>query len=351
MRAIAQKDFRASRRDARILVLLLLPLVLALALRGSTGGDRPQVTIAIAGADASLTPALQQAAGDSARLTLTPVGARQAAALVRAGDADIALIAGPGFDDDLRAGRDPELTVIVPAAVTSASGLAQALVDPTLRQLAGQQLPARVSVHAVDSSNHDPIDRIGSDRFKLLLVVVYLIANVALILVPTLVAEEHEQGTLDALLMVGSPLDVGAAKALVGVAAVSTMVVLTVNLGDIAPADNGLFAAGVLLLAVVLIGFGLLIGAVLRTTARVNTWMGLLILPVIAPAALLGLSLPGALRIALSLTPTAEATRLMANGLSGETIYSQPALSALGLLLWGAIAYGLLVRTLARREA
>jgi ABC-type transport system involved in multi-copper enzyme maturation permease subunit len=270
---------------------------------------------------------------------------------VREGSAEIALIAGASFEEDVRSGRDPALTVIVPRTASSTSAFAEALVDPALRALAGQQLPARIALHTVDTNHHDPIDQLGTDRFKLLLVIVYLIANVALILVPTLVAEEHEQGTLDALLMVGSPLDVGAAKALVGITAVSLMVVLTVNLGDITPADGGLFAAGALLLAVVLIGFGLLVGALLRTTARVNIWMGLLILPVIAPAALLGLSMPAPARLILSLTPTAEATRLLANGLTGESVYSQPALSVLGLLAWGAIAYALLVRTLARREA
>jgi simple sugar transport system permease protein len=44
-----------------------------------------------------------------------------------------------------------------------------------------------------------------------------------------------------------------------------------------------------LLLALALIGFGLLLGVLLRTSARVNTWMGLLVLPVVAPILWLGL--------------------------------------------------------------
>ena len=350
--AIARKDVLAARRDSRILVLLVLPLVLALLIRTGESTGAPEVHIAVAGpAPPELVTALRTQAGREANVTVTSTEAREVVKRVRDGDDDAGIVVGTGFLTDLKAGRHPPLKLILPRSRSSSSAVAVGLVDPALRLLAGQQPPARVAVETVDAGDDGVADELGADRYTLLVIVVYLIANIALIVVPTLVAEEEEQGTIEALLLAGSPADVAAAKALVGLAAIAITLVLTLVLGDITPADTVLFGAGALMLSVALIGFGLWLGVLLREPTRVNTWMGVLIVPVIAPAVAIGFSLPAVASVAVSLTPPAEGARLLANGLAGETVFEHPLLSVLGLLVWSAIAYALLVRALARREA
>jgi hypothetical protein len=83
----------------------------------------------------------------------------------------------------------------------------------------------------------------------------------------------------------------------------------------------------------------------------VNTWSGLFLLPVIGPAFAVGYPLPGPLSIALGLLPTSQATKLAINGLSGDELFGRPWLAVLIIAAWGAVAYGLLLWRLSRREA
>jgi hypothetical protein len=119
IRAIAGKDAAGARRDARILVLLLLPLVLALALRGGDDSARSDVHVVIAGpAPAGLTPALEAEAADAAALKVTRAGRTAAAGQVRSGDADAALLLPPGFPAALSAGAHPRITLVPPDAAS-----------------------------------------------------------------------------------------------------------------------------------------------------------------------------------------------------------------------------------------
>ena len=64
------------------------------------------------------------------------------------------------------------------------------------------------------------------------------------------------------------------------------------------------FVAGTGLLAVSLIGIGLLLGGLFKTAAQVYTWSSVVLLPIIMPAFVAGLPVPDALDLALRAFPT-----------------------------------------------
>ena len=142
-----------------------------------------------------------------------------------------------------------------------------------------------------------------------------------------------------------------AAKALVGLAYVAVGVPLLLLLTRIRPANLPLFAGSVALLSVTLIGFGLLLGLLFQSASQVNTSSGLCLVPVLGPAVSVGDPLPGPIGAALGLLPTSQATKLAINGLSGDELFGRPWLGVLIIVAWGAVAYGLLLWRLGRREA
>jgi ABC-2 type transport system permease protein len=111
------------------------------------------------------------------------------------------------------------------------------------------------------------------------------------------------------------------------------------------------FAAAVLLLGVTMLGFGLFVGVLFRNANQLNTWAGLYLLPVIAPAFMVGLPLPDEFDTALLLLPTSQAMRLLVNGMSGAQLFSNVALSWLVLAAWGVAGYGLLSWRLSQQRA
>src|SRR5690606_32608621 len=114
-----------------------------------------------------------------------------------------------------------------------------------------------------------------------------------------------------------SYLDVVSAKALVGLAYIAVSVPLLLIVTGLAPEDPLLFALATLLFSLVIIGFGLLIGGLFRNANKVNTWSGVIILPIVAPAFIVGLPIPDILETILNIMPTTHAMRLFVNSLSG----------------------------------
>jgi ABC-2 type transport system permease protein len=162
--------------------------------------------------------------------------------------------------------------------------------------------------------------------------------------------EETEKKTMEALTLIASTADVIAAKALFGIAlsVVGVPLLLIITRGD--PVDVAGLAAAVVLSAVVLVGIGLLCGGLFKTQQQVNTWSGVILLALLAPAFTIVMPAPDAVKAALAFLPTAQTFRLIANAFAGRTIYPYEWLSYAVLLAWGAGAYGLLWRRLSRRE-
>ena len=159
---------------------------------------------------------------------------------------------------------------------------------------------------------------------------------VAVYAVPAVLVEETEKKTMEALTLIASTADVIAAKALFGIAlsVVAVPVLLVITRGD--AADVAALAAVVVLSAVVLVGIGLLTSGLLKTQQQVNTWSGVILLALLAPAFTIGIPTPDAVNKVLWLLPTGHSFRLIANAFAGRTIYPHALLSLGMLLAWGA---------------
>ncbi len=356
--AIALKDLKAATRDGRILLGLLMPLALGV-LYNVVMPDvqKPSVTIAIATADPTRLPQLlRAAAGANVNLTfLTKSSAVAVRDSVNAKKADVGLVVPAGFDAAVGAGTTPTLVVISPASgATYGANYVIASLDAVLRQMAGQHPPAAIAVQTTAPSGTDfasIVNQLGVRKYMVLGTLIMLVAMIAIYILPVLLTEEYEKKTADALLMIGSHTDIVVGKALVGVAytAISVPVLLLVTRMPVA--NPLLLAAAVTVLTVTLIGFGLLMGGLVRTVAQLNTWSSIPLLVLILPVFLVALGLPSWVQLLLDATPGTQAARLLVDSLSAQPVYgSWPVAFAL-MGAWAVAGYGLLIRTLARRES
>lgn len=352
---IFRKDVLDAIRDSRVLVAVLVPLGIGLFYNVTFDDDdtQPKATLAYASPEQTRLPeTLREVVGDVTDVTLRQAeSAASVQRLVEDEDADLGLALPTGFDAAVARGEAPALTVFQPASPSLGGDFLAASLDPALRRLAGQAAPAGVQVAIVaEEEGTLAIERLGLRRWAVLTSVIFLIAMISMLAVPVILAEEAERKTLDALTMIASYADVTAAKALVGLCYVALAVPLLLGLTRLAPDDVPGFVGMTLALSVTLIGFGLLLGGLFRSANQLNTWSGVLLLPVLAPVFLVGLSVPDLVAAVLLALPTSQATRLAMNALSGEALFPDPALSYLVVLAWGAAAYALLLWRLSRRE-
>jgi ABC-type multidrug transport system permease subunit len=118
-----------------------------------------------------------------------------------------------------------------------------------------------------------------------------------------------------------------------------------------APANLPLFAGALVMLSVTMIGFGLLLGALVRSVSQLNTWSSIPLLLVLMPVFFVALDLPSWLQTLLAATPGSQAMRLLVDGLTGQAMYGGWMLAFGVIAAWAIVAYSVLIRTLARREA
>ena len=148
-----------------------------------------------------------------------------------------------------------------------------------------------------------------------------------------------------------SYLDVIAAKALLGLSSVAVMVALLLGITGTTPEDWPLFAAAVALLALALIGLGLLMAGFFKNANQLNTWASFLLIPVVAPAFIVGLPTPDLLQTVAGALPTGAAAKLLFNSAAAEPIFANQLLSIVVVAAWAVLAFGLLLWQLSRRQA
>lgn len=354
--AIFRKDAVDAIRDSRVLVSLLTPLLLAILYNSIFPEERLfEAKVAYVGPETSaLVRSLQEQAGQTVDLKLRRVDTdAEARLLVTSQDVDVAFVLPPDIDDAVRAGRRPTITLIRPAEGGAAASFVSGALEAGLRALAGQPPLATVQVDRVQAGSADQgvMGELGARRYFVLATVVMMLGMIAVLVVPIILTEEAEKKTLDALLLVANYREVILAKALVGVAYCAVSVALMLALTRLQPADVPTFVAGTGLLAVALIGAGLLLGGIFRTANQAYTWSSVVLIPIIGPPFVAGLPMPAALDFALRAFPTFQGMRIMTNGLAGETLFGDLWISYLVIAAWAALAYGLLAWRLSRRES
>jgi ABC-2 type transport system permease protein len=354
---IALKDLRDAIRDGRILMALLMPIGLGVVYNVVMPDvQKPVVTVAIASADATQLPAaLRTIAGSTLDLRFNNVSsAAEVTAQVEAKKADVGLVLPAGFDAAVAAGSAPTLSVVQPpgSSTLGAIYIASAL-DGALRSMAGQHAPAVITTQTAQPA-HDAasvMTNLGARKYMVLGTLIMLIAMIAIYVLPILLTEEFEKKTADALLMVGTQSDVVAAKVAVGLTYLAVSVPLLLVVAKMAPANLPLFAGALVLLSVTMIGFGLLLGALVRSVSQLNTWSSIPLLLVLMPVFFVALDLPSWVQTVLGATPGSQAMRLLVDGLTGQAMYGGWMLAFGVIAAWAVAVYAVLIRTLSRREA
>lgn len=355
---ICRKDLFDAIRDMRVLMAIVMPLGIGVLYNAIfTSFDRkPSATVAIyAAGPTDLPETTRSLLGEVADIAFTTARSEdEVRELVRTKKAPLGLIVPPDFDAALTSGSRPTL-VVVQRDESFDTNVGASLVvrslDRIVQQLAGQRPPAIISYDQIDTGQPAVFERLGLTRYFVLASVIMLIGFIAMLAIPTILAEETEKKTLDALVMAASYPDVIIAKALVGVVYTAVGVPLLLLITRLRPANLPLFIGSVALFSVTLIGFGLLIGGLFRNANQVNTWSGLFLLPVIGPAFATGYPLPDWVAFILAILPTSQAAKLSINAFSGETLFPQQWLAVLVIVAWGVVAYGLLLWRLSKREA
>lgn len=354
---IFKKDLRDAIRDGRVLVAILVPIALGIfySFIFPSSTPTPSATIAYQSAGpTSLPQRLQAFAGNQVTLEVEQEpSAAQVRQAVDKNNADIGLVIPANFDAAVAAGQSPPLTVIRRETSTFGANFVQAALNNVLREMAGQQAPAKFDVSVIPkaTASQTVFEQISARRYFVLAAAVMVIGMICMLAVPIILTDEQEKKTLDALVMIASYVDVVIAKALVGIVYIAVSIVLLLGITGTAMKAPALFVGGVFVLSVAVLGFGLMLAGIFKSANQLNTWSGVILIPIIAPAFIVGFGGPPALRILMDVLPTSQAMKILINGLENKAYFTNIWLSFLVIVAWGVVAYILLLWSLRRRQA
>lgn len=354
--AIYKKDLLDAIRDARILVTLLTPLLIGIFYSYAFDDTSiPSATVVVNDAgDSQLVDQVTDAVRGQVDLTIVRVESPDAVQQQIADDkADLGLVIPAGFDQAIAGGGQPDLQVLLPEKSSIGGQYIAANLEPVLRTMAGQELPATVQVESVslDPANLSIIDKMSMRTWSIVLSLLLMVSMVALLAIPIILAEESEKKTIDALVLISSYGEVVTAKALLGLTYVGLMTAILLGITRLRPESSVWFLISLVALAVCLLGFGLLLGSIFKSATQLNTWSGLLLIPAVVPASLLGLGISDWVDRIAGATPTGAGMKLLTDAFTSPRIYDDQLLSLLVLVVWAVIFYGLLLWQLSRRRA
>ena len=206
---IFRKDLFDAVRDMRVLLAIVMPLGIGIFYNFIFQNlDRtPSATVAIyAAAPTTLPDTMRAIMGELVEVEFTTAAsADEVRALVREKDADLGLIVPEGFDAALKGAERPTLTVVQRGGSfdtnVGASVVARSL-ERVVQQQAEQRPPAVLRYDTIDTGEPAVFERLGLTRYFVLASVIMLVGFIAMLALPTILAEETEKKTLDALVMV-----------------------------------------------------------------------------------------------------------------------------------------------------
>lgn len=347
--AILLKDLRDAGRDGRILVLLALPIGMAVFYNATIGDDDdlPETNVAIvseAGGGGALARELRAATGKSVDLKVrTAAGPDAARKLVAADDVELAVV------QQASAGT-PRALVLVGRDASPTTQSVAALVPDALARASGSVPAAQTRVVAVAPADEKPYQSLEPRALTVLIVIVMFVAFAAMMVVPMQTAEELETGTYGALRLAATGPEILAAKAIAGLVYSLGGVALTLVLTQLDVADPVLFFGATVALTVSLVGFGLLLGLLVRNANTINTYGAFLLFPLVGLAAAAFFVESGVFVTIVELLPFSQAAMLLGDSVSAETPFHAGAPAWLVIGVWSVAGYAILARMASRRE-
>jgi len=242
------------------------------------------------------------------------------------------LIVPQGFDMALVEGSRPTLQLIVNDrqggndAASRSSAQDEALrtwLTRTLWDRTGQPFPSVVTAETLALKEKGPLSQ---RQENMALWLVMSLVTTGVYVVPTLLIEEKQSWTLNAVLT--TPASYGElmlAKASVGLVYGLLASGLILGLNDGFATNAGLVIGAVLLGALVLVEVGLLLGSLFDDMVTLNTWSTLVMLALMLPGVLYGLSTSGLFRLGIlqwivRLLPTHYILEVVYIALSGQVM-------------------------------
>jgi ABC-2 type transport system permease protein len=276
---LARKDLLESLRNQVALLILCSPFLLAWIFQ-STGQSRDLKLLAIgvlAPADSGLVRVLEQHPGLQVRRY-----ASLDTALAELGRRRLTLVAEAetGFDEALLAGQRPSLKLWSDTSRPTQVALAREYVRTALRQMAGQQAPARIEPQATPGRARSAGDLWFAST-------VLLAALSAMVVTASNLAEEKEAGTLQQMLLSPASLtEVWLGKLVVGSAlgTIAAMSVVALR-GSSGPALGSCLGLTVVA-SFVFAATGGIIGLLANGSAAASSWTGLCFIAFFVPASL-----------------------------------------------------------------
>ena len=355
--AIYRKDLRDARRDSRLIIAILMPLLIGLLYSFMFKDDtKPTAKLGVvASASSQLPAALQVATKAALRLQVQSFADKAALTQqVRDKNVDVGLIVPNGFDAALKGGASPKLTVILPASPSFGGDYVAAMLDRVTQALAGQVPAATIArevLPATAGSSDSAFIALGARKVFVLVAVILMLAMIAVYALPAVLTEETEKRTVEALTLIASDAEVIVAKSLFGLTYCVISVPLMLVITRVVPENVALFVVDIVLTSVTLVGLGLLLGGLMHTQTQLNTWSTVALIPLMAPAIVIQLPLPGWAEAIVSVLPTAQTMRLGVNALAGRQLFGAEWLSVAIILGWAVVGYGLVWWRLSRQEA
>ena len=284
--AITRKDLVDAIRHRYLLTALVTPLIVALLFRvllpGGTGDKILTIVVHDAGESGLVTelrrtPQISVVLADSADTTASEVVRIKATG---------GLAVPAGFDADLAANKQPQLTIYVNNQKTIFEQAAfRRLLDQSVRSFAKQPEPAHLVWVDVDKSTKDQPLTGRLDQILLPLLLILTLGMVGAFVVPLLIVEEKEKRTLDFLLSSPASLnEIIAGKALTGVVYSILIAGLLLGINRQSIQNWPLTLLTIVVGMLFVVGVGLVIGSVLRNTMQVNTWASLVLIVLMAPS-------------------------------------------------------------------
>lgn len=283
--AITRKDLVDAIRHRYLLTALVTPLFVALLFRVLLPGGNSNKLLTIVVHDAGGSGLVAELRKTNQIGVVEAASADAIAGEVEKRKAIGGLVVPAGFDADLAANKQPELTVYINNEKTIFEQAAfRRLLDQIVRSFAKQPEPARLNWVDVNKPANDRPGT-GLDQMMLPLLLILTFGMIGAFVIPLLIVEEKEKRTLDFLLSSPASLnEIIAGKALTGV--VYTLLIAGLLLGI-----NRQFIQNwpLTLLTIVLgllfvVGVGLVIGSLLNNTMQVNTWASVVLIVLLAPS-------------------------------------------------------------------
>lgn len=355
--AIFIKDLKDAIRDARVLIALVLPL--GIGIFYNLTFDDSQVTtisatVAFSSADqTALIENLENVLSGSVQLELKQFDdPEEVSRAVSGEDASLGLIVPSGFDAALASGEQPQLYVVRSPGSSIGGDYVLAALDPALRQMAGQPFPVSIDIAQTTAAEPDNVvDELGLRSWSLAVAVIMMIALVAALAIPIVLAEEFEKKTIDALLLAMPYGEVVVSKAALGMFYIFVSTLLFLIFTGLQVHQWLWFVLGIAMTGIASLGLGLLLAGVFRNANQLNTWSGLFLTPFIVPAIMIGQPAPEPLESVAALFPSGAGMKLVLKSLSSEPLFSATWQPIAILLAWSAVAYLALLWQLKRRQA